>query len=60
MVDPEHLRLVEDLARDAVELARARQVVPDRLLDHDPRLSWRPASPIRWTIVGNGRGGVAQ
>jgi hypothetical protein len=38
VVDPEDLRLVEDLARDAVELTRACQVVPDRLLDHDSRL----------------------
>jgi hypothetical protein len=42
MVDPEHVRLVEDLARDAVELARAGEIVPDRLLDHDPRLVSEP------------------
>jgi len=35
MVDPKHLRLVEDLAHDAAELTGARQVVPDRLLQHD-------------------------
>ena len=38
VVDPEHLRLVEDLAHRATELTGARQVVPDRLLEHDPRL----------------------
>ena len=60
MVDPEDLRLGEDLARDAVEGARACHVVPDRLLDHDPRLIPDAASPIRRTIVGKAEGGVAQ
>jgi hypothetical protein len=38
MVDPEDPRLFEDLAHDSAEPARARQVVPDRLLEHDPRV----------------------
>jgi hypothetical protein len=38
VVDPEHLRLVEDVAHRAGELAGARKVVADRLLEHDPRL----------------------
>jgi hypothetical protein len=38
MIDPEYLRLVEDLADNPAELLRTRQVVPDRLLEHDPRV----------------------
>ena len=53
VIDPEHLRLVEHLEHLRVELARRRQVVAERLLDHDPRLgvlalgSGRPARACR-------------
>ena len=60
MVDPEDLRLVEDPADDPAQLAGARQVVPDRLLEHDPGVLRRPASPMRRTITGNADGGVPQ
>ena len=57
MVDAEDLRLVEDLAHDATELAGARQVVPDRLLQHDPRVlleaRFADAANDRWE--GRGR-----
>jgi hypothetical protein len=48
MVDPEHVRFVEDPARDVVQLARARQIVADRLLDHDraPGPEARLADPL--------------
>jgi hypothetical protein len=57
MVDPEHLRLVENSARDAVELARACQVMADRLLNHDPRLFPEPrlADPLDDRRKGRGR-----
>ena len=54
VVDAEDLRLVEDLAHDAAELARARQVVPDRLLEHDPRVV-REAAPRRSGGRSSGR-----
>jgi hypothetical protein len=62
MVDPEHLPLVEDLARHAVELARAGQVMPDRLLDHDPRLfpEARLADPLDDRREGRGRRGAVE
>jgi hypothetical protein len=60
MVNAKDVGLVEDLASDAVEPAGARQVVPDRLLDPIRASSARPASPMRWTIVGKADGGVAQ
>ena len=36
VVDPEDLRLLEDLEHPLVQLAGRGQVVPERLLDHDP------------------------
>ena len=54
MVDAEDLRLVEDLAHDAAELARACQVVPDRLLEHDPRV-FPEAAPRRSAGRSSGR-----
>ena len=36
VVDAERLLLAEHRAHDAVDLARARQVVAERLLEHDP------------------------
>ena len=38
VVDPENLGLVEDLEDVRVEPARGREVVSERLLDHDPRV----------------------
>jgi hypothetical protein len=38
MVDPKYPRLVKDLAHNSTELLRAVEVVPDRLLEHDPRV----------------------
>jgi hypothetical protein len=38
MVDPKYPPLVKDLAHNSTELPRARQVVTDRLLEHDPRV----------------------
>jgi hypothetical protein len=60
MVDAKDLLFVEDLAHDAAEFERARQVVPDRLLEHDPCVSPRHPSPIRRTIVGKAEEGVPQ
>ena len=60
MVDAEDLRLVEDLAHDATELAGARQVVPDGFSSTIRASSWRPASPMRRTIVGKAEEGVPQ
>ena len=38
VVDPEDLRFVEDLEHVAIELPRGREVVAERLLDHNPGL----------------------
>ena len=37
VIDPEYLRLVEGLGDGVVQLLRAREVVPERLLDDDAR-----------------------
>ena len=60
MVDPKNLRLVKDFAHGEAELTGTRQVVPDRLLEHDP--SAFPEMPLAdpRTIVGKAEGGVPQ
>ena len=42
VIDPVQLRLVEVLMHLVVQLARRRQVVPEGLLDHDPRVPRQP------------------
>jgi hypothetical protein len=37
VVDPVHLRLVEELVHESIELLSRREVAAERLLDHDPR-----------------------
>ena len=63
VVDPEHLGLVEHVEDLDVELARRREVVAERLLDHDPdlrpaRTSFRPAAPSLPAITGKNSGAV--
>jgi hypothetical protein len=45
VVDAEDLVLVEHLAHDVVEVPRAREVVPDRLLEHDAGVLGEPPFP---------------
>ena len=56
VVDAEHLRLVEDRVDDLVQLARALQVVPERLLQHDLRVLLQPglAEPVDDVRVDGG------
>ena len=41
MIDPENLRLVEDLAGDFIDLLRGSQITSDRLFDDDPGIGRR-------------------
>ena len=50
----------EDLAHDAAVLDGARQVVPDRLLEHDPRVLLEVGVADAAHDRREGRGGVPQ